>query len=136
MSDVREIPSRYEELRERLAVGVELIDAVRSRPVEAALQAVIENVPQPHAAPPGTGAFGSYKVGLSLPALRSHRPSRFVLTYRDLLRVPVDQSSEFTLRIFDADRRFVPRRITVPVPAKKSVTDSFVSRCQCRRRSR
>jgi hypothetical protein len=106
------LPDGWVEQVRRLAVAVQVVDAVRNRPAEGPLRLADEDVPEPHPGPPGAGGTGRYDVGIGLPAVPGRR-ARFAV------RHPV--GSPLRLRLYDEHRRFVPRRLTVPVPTLADV---------------
>jgi hypothetical protein len=99
----------------RLALGLEVVDAVRGDPADVEVR--WENVPRP--VPPATTADwpSPYDVGLDLPRLsRGLRPGRFRIAYTPEDRPPRVPVPPARLRICDPHRRYVPRRLQVPFP--------------------
>ena len=90
------LPSRFGEHVKRLAIGLEPIDAVlRLRPSY-----------------PIDIAFDGAALGLPRPAIDHHRTGLHVLLYSPTLTSPVD------LRLVDRARRYVPRRLRIPILTK------------------
>jgi hypothetical protein len=97
------LPSRYVELIQRLALGIEPIDAQSARRLSYALQVVYDVAP-----------FGPPR-----PPIERHASNLYALRYQSGLRVPID------LRFFDSPERFykgesdrrriVPRRLRIPI---------------------
>jgi hypothetical protein len=93
----------------RLALGVEVIDAVRGDPAD--VQIGEEDVPRPLPPVSYDGFAPSYDVGIGLPLLpRGSRPGRFYLAFTSE-STPLPPAR---LRVLDAGRRYVPRRVQVP----------------------
>jgi len=105
----------------RLALGLEVVDAVRGDPAD--VEVAWENVPRPLvlALPhgPGSGAAASlYDPGIGLPRLRrGSRPGRFRMVFTPE-QTPIPPAR---LRIVDDRRRYVPRRLEVPFAALAAV---------------
>jgi hypothetical protein len=101
------LASRYQEDIQRLALGFEPLDAVAGGRVRHIVTGAIEDVPQPvdvwRNLQPGDD------VNQYLPQLDRHPSCHYVVIYRPGLKVPVD------VRLFDRERRFVPRRLRVPI---------------------
>jgi hypothetical protein len=103
------LPDRYLESIQRLALGLEPIDALRGERIGTPLDVAIDGVPAPvprfrrRAASP----FAAEDV---LRRLQRHDSCRFVLLWDDRLR------REIHVRISEAARRFVPRRLSITVP--------------------
>jgi hypothetical protein len=107
------LPKRYQETIQRLALGLEPIDAVTRHRVRHVVNAALEHVPQPvdtwRNLQPGDD------VNDYLPRLDRHPSCHYVLLYQPGLKQPVD------LRLFDSARRFVPRRLSVPISTEAAV---------------
>lgn len=95
------LPSRYLELVERLALGIEPMDALRLRPLSYPLR--IEH--------------DATHLGLRRPPIEHHTSNRYALRYQPGLLTSVD------LRFLDlADRRrVVPRRLRIPILTRTDV---------------
>ena len=90
------LPSRFVESVKRLALGLEPIDAaLRLRPSY-----------------PIDVTFDVAPLGLPRPAIDHHRTGLHVLLYSAALTSPVD------LRLVDHARRYVPRRLRIPILTK------------------
>ncbi len=116
MSVNQVLAARWTEQVVRLAIGIEPVDGLgRGGPLPD-LQVALERVPRPHPVPVGAGDLGDYQVGIDLPAVTRSRSGRFAVTY-----LVADLASPTTVRIFDPGRRFVPRRLAIPVPTEAQV---------------
>jgi hypothetical protein len=105
------LPASWEGRVTRLHLGVDPVDAVDPTRVPgrppSAVAVVVEKVPRPHPLP----ARPDDTVGL--PALHRSRTGRFAL----LFGVPTtDSAPRIAVRIVDPAGRYVPRRLSVPVP--------------------
>ena len=90
------LPSRFVENVQRLAIGLEPIDAaLRLRPSY-----------------PIDVTFDVAPLELRRPAIDHHRTGLHVLLYSPMLTSPVD------LRLVDPARRYVPRRLRIPILTK------------------
>jgi hypothetical protein len=103
------LPSKYSEHVDRLALGLEPIDAPRGERVAWPLEVAIDGIP---------GTAGTAPDGISFPdpigslrRITRHRSCRYVLLYKAGLKTTIN------LRFFDPHRRFAPRRISYPIPA-------------------
>ena len=98
------LPSRFVENVERLALGIEPMDAVRARPLTYQLQVEHE---------------ASLLLGLQRPPIERHTSNRYALRYQPGVKTPIE------LRFFDTAnriykperdrRRIVPRRLRIPI---------------------
>lgn len=89
------IPSRFSENVKRLALGLEPIDAGLRLRVAHKIQVMFDTAP----------------LQLPRPSINHHRAGLHVLLYHPKLVSHVD------LRLFDDTRRFVPRRLRIPILA-------------------
>ncbi len=87
------LPSRFAENVKRLALGLEPIDAQLRLRVAHRIEVTFDTAP----------------LLLPRPAIDHHRTALHVLLYDPKLTSPVD------LRFFDTARRFVPRRLRIPI---------------------
>ncbi|MEK6405765.1 MAG: hypothetical protein AABN34_02250 [Acidobacteriota bacterium] len=97
------LPSRYVEVIQRLALGIEPIDAQSARRLSYGLQVVYDVPP----------------FGLPRPPIERHASNLYALRYQPGVTTPLD------LRFFDspdrfykresARRRIVPRRLSIPI---------------------
>ena len=97
------LPSRYVETIERLALGIEPLDALHGRPLSYQLQVEHE----------------ATLAGLRRPPVERHISNRYALRYQPGVTTPLD------LRFFDSServysperdrRRIVPRRLRIPI---------------------
>jgi hypothetical protein len=104
------VDPRYTENIQRLALGIEPIDAKRLQRVAKPLRISVERPPKASAKP----------------AVVRHSSCRYVLLYYPALVDSVD------IRIFEDSRRFVSRRFSVPLHTLATV-DSFPSSHRVRR---
>jgi hypothetical protein len=103
------LPSRYVEIVERLALGIEPMDAQSNRPLTYPLQ-VVHDVSV---------------LGLPRPPVERHTSNRYALRYQPGVNTPID------LRFFDLEggayqpqydrRRVVPRRLSIPIMTLSAV---------------
>lgn len=97
------LSSRYVEVIQRLALGIEPLDAQSAKRLSYALQVVYDVAP----------------FGLPRPPIERHASNRYALRYQPGLTIPID------LRFFDSPERFykreydrrriVPRRLSIPI---------------------
>lgn len=88
----------YVEQVQRLALGIELLDACRGGRVSHPIAASIEGKVPP------------------VPGITRHDSCLFALTYSRNIRTPL------TLRLDDPSRRYVPRRLQVPIATEAEAT--------------
>ncbi|HZF28872.1 MAG TPA: hypothetical protein VE907_07130 [Gammaproteobacteria bacterium] len=112
----RLLPSRYVEVVHRLALGIEAVDALRAGRIAPAIRITFDEIP----------------LGLKRSEIMRHDSAVFALLY--------DASIEDTIvvRLFDGSdarwspktdrRRFVPRRLRVPLLAVDEADDQPVAR--------
>jgi hypothetical protein len=107
----------------RLQLGVELVDALGSAARPAGATVHREDVPRPYPVPAGPVAGPPRgDTALGLPMLGRGPSGRFALPFGPRARrVPAPPASPALLRIVDPSRRFVPRRVAVPVPTLADV---------------
>lgn len=98
----------------RLRLGVDLVDALgpAERPGSSGVGVLIEKVPRPYRLP----AVLNDRIGL--PALRRSPSGRFALCFGARA---FDTPPRLAIRIVDPTQRYVPRRLSVPVPDLASV---------------
>jgi hypothetical protein len=99
------LPSRYVERLHRLALGIEPIDAMTGRIAAQPIDVALEVVP------------GGVLSGLPLPRFDRHRFGRHALRYVPGVGDPVE------LRMLVPARRYVPRRLRVPIATLQEVLD-------------
>jgi hypothetical protein len=104
------LPTQYVEHIDRMALGLEPIDALRGERVAASLAIAIDG-------PPGVGRKSAWLDGVlfddpigPLRRIARHSSCRYVLLYRPGMKTTVN------LRFFDPHRRFAPRRISYTLP--------------------
>jgi hypothetical protein len=110
------LPAAYLETVWRLAAGILPVSALGGAPPLPGVRLALERVPKPYQAPADAGAIGNYDVGIGLPAVARHGGGRFAITYS----LPT-LSSPVAVRVYDTERRYVPRRFRLPVPAESTV---------------
>ena len=114
MNDV--LAPLWSEHVERLRVGIQPVDALgRSGPI-GGLGLHLENVPRPWRIPPAPPGLEPDHIGL--PGVRQSPTGRFAIRLDRL-----DTPSRLVIRITDPARRYVPRRLSIPVPGFQSVVD-------------
>lgn len=93
----------------RLAVGIQVVDAVRGDPADVDI--AWENVPTPATPHAADGFPAPYDVGAGLPMLRrgSH-PGLFAIAFTPQA-IPTPPAR---IRVVDRRRRYVPRRLEIP----------------------
>jgi hypothetical protein len=105
------LPAEWAERVSRLRLGVDPVDALNPGQTAGApgstLAVLVEKVPLPHPLPP----HPDDTVGL--PGLRRGRSGRFALRFGT---PATDAVPRIAIRIVDPAERFVPRRLSVPVP--------------------
>lgn len=111
----------WDERITRLRLGIELADALgRPGPV-AGLGVFSENVPRPHPVPRSArtpSPSGDAGDDIGLPGVRQNPSGRFAIAFT--ARDPAAQD-RLDLRVIDPGRRYVPRRLSIPVPALAAV---------------
>lgn len=104
------LPSVFDEQIQRLILGLEPVDAVRQSRVSRPIDLMLDGVPYPD----GTEDIFDFDGALDplgyLSPIQRHNSCRYVLTY------PPNRTSPIAIRLYDRERRFVPRRISYPVP--------------------
>jgi hypothetical protein len=110
------LPAAYTETVWRLAAGIIPVSALGGAPPLPGVRLALERVPKPYQVPAGAGAIGHYDVGIGLPAVARNGAGRFAITYS----LP-GLSSPVAVRLYDTARRYVPRRLRLPVPAEATV---------------
>lgn len=101
------VPDVYDERVHRLALGLEPMDAATQLPAAPVVRVQVEDVPQPHFRRPQPRGRCLYDDGL--PPIDRHPSGRFAVLYSDEPRDPV------TVRAFDCERWYVPRRLRMPI---------------------
>jgi hypothetical protein len=123
------VATRYVETVQRVALGIEPIDAMRRLRVAHPIEIAVEGLPLPD---PLTPLFVRLLTSLRdggrlrsdrMARAQRHSSCRYVLTYKPGL------PDHFNLRIFDRAQRFVPRRLHVPLvpladPADPTLLDA------------
>lgn len=106
------VPGRFDENVQRLALSIEIIDAVRLDRAARAISVAIDGVPLPTGKPPAR-LFG-VEVGDVLLRVSRHSSALHAMIYaKNLYRPGIKES--VALRFLPQERRFVPRRIEFPL---------------------
>jgi hypothetical protein len=117
------LPSRFDELAQRLALGLELIDAARGQRVARPASVAFDGIPWP--APPRM--VGSLEIRDVLERVDRHDSCLHALVYRrGLYRKPaLPGPATLGLRFLSPERRFVPRRLRLDLldPAPIAAAD-------------
>jgi hypothetical protein len=111
----------WDEQVSRLRLGVEPQDALGRSGILAGLGLFIENVPRPHPIPVDTRAvpeLGGVDHSIGLPGVRRSPSGRFAIAFGGR---GSSAGTRVDLRIIDPSRRFVPRRLSVPVSTLAAV---------------
>ncbi len=108
------LPTRYDEMVTRLALGVEPIDALRGGRVSGPLRVTFDECPRPlhewRRFPAGVG------LDDVLPRMLRHASGRYIRRYQR--RMP----DRIRLRISDSRRRYVPRRFVLTIATEADVS--------------
>lgn len=105
----------------RLRVGIEPVDLLRDRGPLDELALHLESVPLP-TLPPGPDVSPGDADGAGLPRVRPNHAGRFALAFgRPLIDEP---QARIVVRLVDPSRRWVPRRLSIPVPTLDAVVDA------------
>ncbi|MGH8932930.1 MAG: hypothetical protein ACRDZO_20485 [Egibacteraceae bacterium] len=100
----------------RLHLGVEPVDALGRPGPLGGLGLHVEHVPRPAPLPTGIPApvpFGDIGDNAGLPGVAGSPSGRFALTFG---RAALDALEAIVVRVVDPRRRYVPRRLSIPVP--------------------
>lgn len=122
------LPERFAERVERLMLGIEPLDALRASRIARPIHVVLDGAPSAAAAARGdAGARWRRLLGMpdavqGLRPIARHNSCRHALLYRPGMASPV------VIRLFDDERRYVPRRISYPVPGDIAVAAPRVRR--------
>jgi hypothetical protein len=106
----------YTERVWRLAAGIIPVSALGGAPSLPGVRLALERVPKPYPVPASATAAGRYDVGIGLPAVARNGVGRFAITYST-----PGLSSPVAVRLYDTERRYVPRRFRLPVPDQATV---------------
>jgi hypothetical protein len=111
----------WDERITRLRLGIEVADALgRPGPI-AGLGVFSENVPRPHPLPKSAwtaSPSGDADDAIGLPGVRQNPSGRFAIAF---IARDVATQNRLDVRVIDPSRRYVPRRLSVPVPALADV---------------
>lgn len=105
------LPARFVERIERLILGIEPVDAQQFTRIAHPIAVVIDGVPHPTAVTSWDAAPGTSDPIGTLRAIPRHQSCRHALVF------PPAFDSPIAIRLYDRSRRFVPRRISYPIPA-------------------
>jgi len=105
------LPQVFVEKIERLVLGIEPTDALRGARIAHPIDLVIDGTPYP----PGEASWESLAgmpdpIG-TLAKIPRHNSCRHALIFKPGVKSPI------AIRMYDRERRFVPRRIIYPIPA-------------------
>ena len=114
------LAERFVEKIERLVLGIEPTDALRASRVAHPIDLVLDGVPYPPGAMSSEDLAGMPDPIGTLGAIPRHNSCRHALIFKPGIKSPI------AIRMYDRLRRFVPRRISYPIPAN----------IKCRRRRR
>jgi hypothetical protein len=112
------LPERYDEYAQRLALGLELVDAERGGRVAHPVAAALDGVPYPLPPDREPYPFGGTEVRDLLSRVDRHDSGLFALVYRKGLYQapkPPETQAFVTLRFTSPERRFIPRRLRFPL---------------------
>lgn len=106
----------YEEHLYHLALGIEPRSALSDARVDAGVEGRWERYPKP------VGRWRSWRPGETLtdalPMLERHHSGRFARRYDEGVVRPM------LVRLVDRQRRFVPRRLEIPIPTEATVVNA------------
>lgn len=109
----RFVADRYDELAQRLALGLELLDSERQVRIAKPVSVAFDGIPWrlPRRRPPR--ALGGFEIRDVLDRVDRHDSCLHALVYRKGLyrKPPGGGPALVTLRFLSPDRRFVPRRL-------------------------
>src|SRR5262245_6311495 len=109
------VADKYAESIQRLALGIEPIDAARRLRIAQPIEIAVEGTALPSPLPPALGRFLTVlrerggRWSDTMARARRHPSCRHVLLFERGLK------DHFDLRLFDHAQRFVPRRLHVPL---------------------
>ena len=105
------LPAQFVERVERLVLGLEPVDAQRGARIARPIDLVLDGVPWPPGEMSWEGLAGfADPIGI-LREIPRHNSCRHALLYSPKMKGPI------AIRMYDRQRRFVPRRISYPIPA-------------------
>jgi hypothetical protein len=112
------LPSRYVETIERLALGIEPMDALHARPLSYELQVEHE----------------ASLAGLRRPPVERHTSNRYALRYQPGVTTPLDlRFFDLSERVYSPEhdrRRIVPRRLRIPILSLADVETQELTEAQ------
>jgi hypothetical protein len=103
------LPQRFVERIERLALGIEPTDALRRSRIAQKIDLVIDGVPYPPAEISWNSEIFRDPIGI-LREIPRHNSCRHALIFKPGVKSPI------VIRMYDRLRRYVPRRISYPIP--------------------
>ncbi|SFO74615.1 hypothetical protein SAMN05660464_0921 [Geodermatophilus dictyosporus] len=107
----------WDERLDRLRLGIQPVDALADLPgpldAPAGIAVHLETVPRPHPVPQPSADPHRPTDGAGLPLLRRSPTGRFAVLVGSRR---TDAPARLDVRIVDGARRYVPRRLSVPVP--------------------
>jgi hypothetical protein len=104
------VHDHYVERIDRLALGIQPLDAGSAGRVARTVRVQLEDTPEPFIVKPRR--FGRCVYDAGLPDIDRHATSRYTVLYRD---DPTRQTIPITIRLFDCHRWFVPRRLRMKI---------------------
>ncbi len=121
------LADNFAEHVDRLMLGIESLDALRGARVAMAINVVLDGNPAAARAPNDANLAWQHAFGVpdaigGLQPIPRHNSCRHALLFKPGLKSPV------TIRLYDPQRRFAPRRISYPVPADINATAPRVRR--------
>ena len=108
-------PAPFDEFVQRLILGVEPTDALRGARIAHPIAVRRDGVPYLDGTQPILDFDGSLDPRGYLQSVDRHNSCRHALVYPPSLKGPL------AIRLFDDARRFVPRRISYPIPTDVTV---------------
>jgi hypothetical protein len=103
---------------DRLRLGIQPLDALGRPTALDGIGLHLEDVPRPWVRPDGRPK--GVGDGIGLPGPRPSPSGRFSLLFDELRH---EVAGRVTIRLVDAGRRYVPRRLSVSVPSYQAVVD-------------
>lgn len=109
------LAERFVEKIERLVLGIEPTDALRASRIAHPIDLVTDGVPHPPGGMSSEDPAGILDPIGTLGAIPRHNSCRHAVIFKPGIKSPI------AIRMYDRFRRFVPRRISYPIPANIQV---------------
>lgn len=109
------LASVFDERIERLILGIEPVDAARGARIMDPISLMVDGTPYPSGTTTIEDFDGSTDPLGYLTSIPRHGSCRHALVY------PPSRTSPIAIRLYDRARRFVPRRLSYPIPADVTV---------------